>query len=82
VTFVDAQRWEVADVIEGRGLAEPHGIAISADGRLLFVSNRNLKGDYPSTDKRGTVVVIDTASHTIETVIEVGSYAAGMSLGR
>ncbi len=82
VTMIDAQRWEVAQVIEGHGLAEPHGIAVSADGRYLFVSNRNLKGDYPSVDNEGTVVVIDTASRTIEKVIEVGPYAAGMSLGR
>ncbi len=86
VTFVDAQTWEVAAVVEGEGLAEPHGIAVSPDGRYLYVSNRNLKGSYTPrsgshADRPGTVVVINTETREIEKIIEVGRYAAGMSIG-
>lgn len=85
VTVIDAQRWEVASVIEGPGLAEPHGIAVSSDGSTVYVSNHNLEGSYHSTDPNrtspvGTVVAIDTETRRIVDVIEVDVYAAGMSL--
>ena len=46
VTVIDAERREVVGRIEGKGLAEPHGIAVRPDGRYVYVSNRNLKGTY------------------------------------
>ncbi|MFQ5551440.1 MAG: beta-propeller fold lactonase family protein, partial [Gemmatimonadales bacterium] len=84
VTVVDMQSRAVVDVIEGNGLAEPHGSALSADGRYVYISNRNLAGAYtPRYDlgdnaNAGTVVVIDTESREIIKVIEVDEYAAGM----
>ena len=84
VTVVDANTWSVLDVIEGEGLAEPHGIAVSPDGRYVYVSNHNMKGDYHSpsgNDRVGTVVVIDAAAREIVDVIEIGSYGAGMGIG-
>jgi len=83
VTVVDAQKWEVAAVIEGEGLAEPHGSAISPDGRWVYISNRNAKGTYhgKGTDERpGTVVVIDAKRREIVKVLEVGRYAAGLGM--
>ncbi len=84
VTDIDAATWKVAAVVKGNGLAEPHGIAISPDGRSVFVSNHNLQGTYTSTHPRpkgtGTVVVIDRAHHTISRVIETDSDPVGMSL--
>lgn len=85
VTVVDARTWTVVDVIEGEGLAEPHGIAVSPNGRTVYVSNRNVKGDYAPgrgmspTPNRGDVVAIDVATRTITKVIPVGVYAAGIS---
>jgi YVTN family beta-propeller protein len=84
VTVVDMEARAVAAVIEGDGLAQPHGAAVSPDGRYLFVSNNNLKEEY--TPRRnlgdnaltGTVAVINTETHEIEKVIEVGRYAAGV----
>jgi len=83
VTVVETDGWTVDAVIEGEGLAEPHGVATSSDGRYLYVSNRNQKGAYSSVgnadEHPGTVVVIDTSSREIIAVIEVAPYAAGMS---
>ena len=66
---------------------EPHGSAVTADGRYLFVSNRNEKGAY--TPRRavennaevGTVVKIDTSTFEVVQIIEVGAYPAGISIG-
>jgi YVTN family beta-propeller protein len=84
VTVVDMGAREVAAVIEGDGLAQPHGAAVSADGRYVFVSNNNLKEEYTprrnlgDNSRTGTVAVINTETHEIEKVIEVGRYAAGV----
>ncbi len=83
VSAIDAATWEVKAVIEGEGLAEPHGIATSPDGRYVYVSNRNLDGSYVGREDHGdrgtgTVVVIDTTTNEIVRVIEVDRYAAGM----
>lgn len=84
VTVLDAETWEVAGVIEGRGLAMPSGIAISPDGREVYVSNQNLQGTYtPETPRArgtGTVVVIDRATREIRKIIETDRQSAGMSL--
>jgi YVTN family beta-propeller protein len=84
VTVVDTQSWTVASVITGDGLAEPHGIAMSPDGSKVYVSSRNLKGEYvpegaaAGPEQNGAVVVIDAATRQIEKVIQVGRYAAGL----
>ncbi|MEE3274379.1 MAG: YncE family protein, partial [Acidobacteriota bacterium] len=75
VAVVDSQTWELVASIEGNGLAEPHGSAISADGGTLWVSGRNTEAIYPTTIEStssadasgeglpaGTVVAIDTLS--------------------
>jgi YVTN family beta-propeller protein len=41
VTVIDMNTRAVAKVISGDGLAEPHGVAVSADGRYVYVSNNN-----------------------------------------
>jgi len=90
VTVIDMSTRRVADVITGQGLAQPHGIATSPDGRFVYVSNNNLgqthdmaAGHEPraapaAAAGTGTVVVIDTATRKIVTVIEVGRNASGM----
>jgi DNA-binding beta-propeller fold protein YncE len=83
VSVVDAGSWTVTDVIEHPALIEPHGSAVSPDGRTVYVSSRNVAGDYHPADgsdrRPGTVVAIDAASHEVLAVIEVGRYAAGMA---
>lgn len=84
VSVVDLRARKVVATVAGNGLAEPHGSAVSADGKYVYISNRNLKGEYSpahtAADEKpvGTVVVIATASNTIERVIEVGHYPAGI----
>ncbi len=53
VTVLDVEKQEVAAVIEGNGLSQPHGIAISKDGKKVFVSNNNLSGGYMAMDMSG-----------------------------
>ncbi len=84
VTTVDATDWTVAAVTNGDGLAEPHGSGVSPDGRWIYVSNRNLKGEYHSAagdGKDGTLVVIDSRDHSIAKVIELGGYGSGIGVG-
>ena len=76
----------IAATISDPGLSMPHGSAITNDGRLLFVSSRNLEGGYtpryPFGDNAviGTVAVIDTQTNEVVKVIEVEEYASGMSI--
>lgn len=84
VTVLDMQSRSVAAVIEGNGLAQPHGSAMSADGRWLYISNNNRQGTYQASgaagegDPPGTVTVIDTRTNTIEKIIEVEAYPSGI----
>jgi YVTN family beta-propeller protein len=81
VSVVDLTNPAVTATIEGEGLAQPHGSVLSPDGRYLYVSNNNRNGTYtPSGDNpdAGTVTVIDTKTHEITKVIEVGTYPTGL----
>ena len=84
VTVLNMESQTVEAVIEGQGLAQPHGSALSADGAYLYISNNNRKGTYKAAstaqngDPRGTVTVINTKTHEIEKVIEVGNYPTGI----
>lgn len=87
VVVVETVGWTVVERITAPGIVEPHGSAVTADGRYLFVSNRNLKGTYaPSREVEnnadvGTVVKIDTETYEVVRTIEVGAYPAGISIG-
>ena len=87
VVEVETDGWTVTRRVSHAGIAEPHGSAVSSDGRHLFVSNRNLKGTYePQREvadnaEVGTVVKIDTDVFEVVQVIEVGAYPAGISIG-
>jgi DNA-binding beta-propeller fold protein YncE len=95
VAVLDTGSWEIVATITGDGLVEPHGSAISADGRYLWVSSRNTAGKYSASSGRrtsvleengqplptGLVAAIDTASREVVAVIEVPAYAAGMAAG-
>lgn len=85
VTAVDTRDW-VTKVIGGKGLAEPHGATVSRDGRYLYVSNRNLKGEYAPAaattewKRVGNVAVIDTRTLAIVRIIEVGPGPSGIEI--
>lgn len=93
VTAVDMEARAVAEVIRGDGIAQPHGSAVSPDGRYVYVASRNLKMpeghtkathvyhpryDLGDNAHVGTVVVIDTETREIVKGIEVEDYASGL----
>ncbi|MEX1010714.1 MAG: YncE family protein [Balneolaceae bacterium] len=84
VTVIDMTQHVVEAVIEGKGLAQPHGSAISPDGKWLYISNNNLRA-MPDMDQHnhdagppGYLVVIDTETLSIDKVIEVETYSTGI----
>jgi DNA-binding beta-propeller fold protein YncE len=81
VAVVDASSWEVVERMTGRGLAQPHAVQPSPDGRWIFVSNNNTEGTYTpqgNDPEAGTLVVIDAETRRIVDVLEVGPNAAGI----
>lgn len=81
VAVIDVATWSIEKKITGAGIAEPHGSAVSPDGRWVYISNNNLKGTYVAAggaEPTGTVVVIDAHTNDIAKVIPVGANAAGI----
>ncbi len=94
ITVLDMNSRTVAGIIEGYGIAQPHGSAASPDGSTMYISNRNLampqghskehhvyKPRYDLGDNQniGTVLVIDTETREITKVLETEKYASGMA---
>ena len=85
VTFLDAKTWQPVEVVKNAAFAQPHGVVIAADGRYAFVSNRHQAGGAHDHEGQkatgaGVVAVICIPTHTVDTVVNVGHYAAGMGL--
>jgi DNA-binding beta-propeller fold protein YncE len=85
VSVVETDTWNVQRVIEHPGFGQPHGVALSPDGQWLFVSNRHQSGGAHDHEghkavARGTLAAICVATATVDTVIEVGNYAAGLGI--
>jgi YVTN family beta-propeller protein len=93
INVIDMESREVVTVIEGNGIAQPHGSAVSPDGRYAYVASRNLKMPEGHTKSAhvyqprydlgdnahvGTVVVIDTSTREIVKIIEVENYGSGL----
>ena len=74
VSVVDAASWREIAVLESEGFDQPHGSAVTPDGRWVFISNNGSDG------APGTVVVIDTSGPSVVDVIEVGRNATGIGL--
>ncbi|MEM8488818.1 MAG: c-type cytochrome domain-containing protein [Bacteroidota bacterium] len=85
VSVLDMNNFTILQTITGDGLSQPHGASITPDGDYVYISNRNMAGgftpryDFGTNQDKGTVVVINTATNTIEKVIEVGRFPAGLS---
>lgn len=84
VSVLDAQTSRFLTTIVGVGIG-PHGIDISEDSRTVYVTCENKRGDPPhhpvtgSTDP-GFLVYIDVATQSVVNRIEVGGFAAGISV--
>jgi YVTN family beta-propeller protein len=84
VSVVETAGWTVTSVIGGDAFSQPHGVALSPDGRYLFVSNRHQAGGAHDHEGRqptgtGTVVAICIPTRAVASVVVVGDYAAGLA---
>ncbi len=91
VSVVDAERWEVAAVIDNGALSQPHGAVAGNDGRYVYVSNNNLDGSWKpegwagseaegGMSPPGNVAVIDLETRSVVDVIPVGHDPNGIGL--
>jgi DNA-binding beta-propeller fold protein YncE len=93
ISVVDLETNDVR-VLRDPGVVQPHGTAISPDGRWIYVSSNNLTmpaGAHAMHDMSqpmppaapagpGTIAVIDTRSWKITKIIEVGHNASGIAV--
>ena len=79
-TAVNLKERAISAVVEG--LAQPHGSAMSPGGDYVFISNNNLNGQYQGRYdfgyNPGVVAVINTATHRVEKMLEIGPNATGL----
>lgn len=84
IYFVSTASGSVGGAINGIGVAEPHGSAVSAAGKI-YISNQNTinryipRFDFGDNASVGTVVEIDPSLNQITRVIEVGNRATGIA---
>ncbi len=85
ITAVNMETQTVESVIEGQGLAQPHGAVLSNDNRYLFVTNNHMKMSEMHAGhsdmnmmKKGAVAIIDTETFEIVKMIEVGLNPTGI----
>ncbi len=84
VNAIDVGTQQVVAQVRDPALALPHGSAVSADGRRVFVSANNTDGTWAPQGagaKPGALVVIDAATHAVERAIPIGPNAAGLTTG-
>ncbi|MFL5507418.1 MAG: YncE family protein [Gemmatimonadales bacterium] len=84
VTFLDTSTWTVEAVVKDSAFKQPHGVAFGPDGRQVYVSNRYQAGGIHDHEGHqatggGNVVAICVPTHTVDAVMPVGHYAAGIS---
>jgi YVTN family beta-propeller protein len=81
LAIVDAEARTVTGRLSGPGFAQPYMTLLSRDGRTLYVSNANRNCLYTgAAPGAGTIVFVDTGTHTVRRVVEVGRYPTGLAL--
>lgn len=94
ITVVNMTDLSIEKVIEGEGIAQPHGAVLSSDNKYLFVTNNNMKmnmnmggmehnetnshSGHEEMAKPGMVTVVDTETLEIVKVIPVGMNPTGI----
>jgi YVTN family beta-propeller protein len=83
VAVVDTKTWAIVDTISHKSFAQPHGLALSPDGKYVFVSNRHQSGgmhDHEGGKAKGhgVLVAVCAMTRTVESEVMVGKYAAGV----
>lgn len=85
VSVIDINTLSVVKTIPNVGI-EPHGVAVSADGRFVYVSCESRSATFvhhttTSSNKPGTTAVINIGLGNIKTKdIEMASFPAGVSI--
>jgi len=85
VTVIDAQAHTVLTTISDVG-PQPHGIDITEDSRLVYVTCENRSAPIPphhpliGSKDPGFVAVIDVGTQSVIKRVEVGGFAAGVSV--
>jgi YVTN family beta-propeller protein len=91
VTVVDAKRWSVITTVQG-DFAQPDGIAISGDGRRVFVANHNTDHVMNSggismampmsgeTANPGRVIVIDAKTRAVIGRVDTAPDGSGLGI--
>jgi DNA-binding beta-propeller fold protein YncE len=85
VAVVDTRDWSVSVLPENPGFGQPHGIALSPDASRVFVGNRHQLGSLHDHSGgkpagTGTLVAICVETRSVDTVLSVGHYAAGLGV--
>jgi DNA-binding beta-propeller fold protein YncE len=85
VTVVGTDDWTVRRVIRDERFAQPHGVGFGPDGRYVYISNRSQSGGAHDHEggkpvTHGYVAAICIPTLTVEAMIPVGNYAAGIGV--
>lgn len=85
VTVLDATTWSPVQVIRHDAFAQPHGVVFGPDGGWVYVTNRHQAGgahDHEGHKATGSGVLaaICLPTRSVEAVIPVGHYAAGIGI--
>lgn len=84
VRAIDVGTQRVVAEVRDPALALPHGSAVSADGRRVFVSANNTDGAWAPAGagaRPGALVVIDAGTRAVERTIPIGPNATGLTTG-
>lgn len=90
ITAIDVATHTVETVLDDSRIRQPHGIARSADGRWVFISNTNVRPDQamqggeeaePAAAESGpgSIAIIDAATGELVNVVDVGHNATGIA---
>lgn len=74
IAVIDMRAGKVVRDIPLPGMRGPHNLALSPDGRTLWVRN------HPAPHKDGAVAVVDLTSGKVERYIRVGLFHGGMDM--
>jgi YVTN family beta-propeller protein len=90
VTVVDAKRWSVITTVKGE-FAQPDGIAISGDGKQVFVANHNTDNvmtmgginmamPMAGMAQPGRLIVIDAKTRTVVGRVDTAPDGSGLGV--
>lgn len=91
ITAIDVATHTVEAVLDDPRIRQPHGIARSADGRWIFISDTNVRADHTqhgggetaaeghANGGPGSIAIIDAATGELVNFVEVGHNPTGIA---